>query len=162
MINCNSKADSFPKKIQGLIEKAESNGDFAWRGFLVKKGMTFRKAQDDIMDGTPFSAVEFSIESAEPICAFDIFDFCCSVCREACARFDFAPKQGEDNFCGRLVGGKDGVASSVPQRRACRCRVRREDAESQVYLGRHLGRHLGRYLGRRRDRQRLLCPRHPE
>lgn len=74
MINCNSKADSFPKKIQGLIEKAESNGDFAWRGFLVKKGMTFRKAQDDIMDGTPFSAVEFSIESAEPICAFDIFD----------------------------------------------------------------------------------------
>ena len=59
MINCNSKADSFPKKIQGLIEKAESNGDFAWLGFLVKKGMTFRKAQDDIMDGTPFFVVEF-------------------------------------------------------------------------------------------------------
>ena len=120
------------------------------------------RASQQQKNGVSLSALRFLlsnfIESAEFICAFDIFDFCCSVYQEACARFDFAPKQGEDNFCGRLVGGKDGVASSVPQRRACRCRVRREDAESQVYLGRYLGRHLGRC----RDRQRLLCPRHPE
>ena len=43
---------------------------------------------------------------------------------------------------------------SLHQRRAFHCRVQREDAEPQGYLG--------RYLGRCRDRQRLLCPRHPE